>query len=381
MKLPFQTKNLFAFLLAVLATARVMAHGTPTASDSSLNKSYRKITTALNIKPVADKGKITGAAAASDAAFRAGILWYAYEYSKDEQLKAAAMKGAATVQETALAGKAASYPDYLLYALGNGSRMVGDSSYNTSLNAAAALLSNYYDTLAGVIVSPEYRSAGWVTSASLPNLELLFRAAKKTGITSYYDHALKHATTFLVNYVRNDSTVHPVLMYDTAGQAWITPAGMPDSTFDAGSQADAIYGFTMIYRMTRRWEFRVAAEVVADAYIRRFPAGRIPLISAANGTDTYSDVRSAAMTAAALLELGGLGIDNNRKRIYFAQAMSILKTLSSPEFQDMNSKQATLLNTGSVTSPAYQSVADYYYMQALLRLKKLGEQKPLDEPL
>jgi predicted NodU family carbamoyl transferase len=179
MKLPFQTKNLFAFLLAVLATARVMAHGTPTASDSSLNKSYRKITTALNIKPVADKGKITGAAAASDAAFRAGILWYAYEYSKDEQLKAAAMKGAATVQETALAGKAASYPDYLLYALGNGSRMVGDSSYNTSLNAAAALLSNYYDTLAGVIVSPEYRSAGWVTSASLPNLELLFLGSKK----------------------------------------------------------------------------------------------------------------------------------------------------------------------------------------------------------
>ena len=97
--------------------------------------------------------------------------------------------------------------------------------------------------------------------------------------------------------------------------------------------------------------------------------------------DAPRDASAACVVASALLELSGY-LPAEKALEYKQAAVKMLASLSSDKYQCGKSKPAFLLHsTGHL--PAGSEIdasiiyADYYYMEALLRLKRLTENKPV----
>jgi unsaturated chondroitin disaccharide hydrolase len=215
------------------------------------------------------------------------------------------------------------------------------------------------------------------------NLELLFWAAKNGGNKHLYDIAVKHAETTMQNHFRPDYTSYHVVVYDTAtGKKikGITHQGFSDSSMWARGQSWAIYGFTMVYRETKDQRFLNFAQQVTDVYLKNLPADHIPYwdFNAPDIPAAPRDASAAAVTASALLELSTLVTDTAKATAYRQQAEQMLQSLSNYQSRQVNN--AFLLhstghkpNGGEIDASIIY--ADYYYIEALLRLKKLKEGK------
>ena len=90
--------------------------------------------------------------------------------------------------------------------------------------------------------------------------------------------------------------------------------------------------------------------------------------------------------ASALLELSTFVTDKTNADEYRSKAEKMLTSLSSDKYQSRNVNNAFLLhNTGHKPNggeiDASIIYADYYYLEALLRLKKLQEGKTINQNL
>jgi unsaturated chondroitin disaccharide hydrolase len=134
----------------------------------------------------------------------------------------------------------------------------------------------------------------------------------------------------------------------------------------------------MCYRETGKAKFLDFAQKVADVYLSRLPVDLVPYWDFDDPTipNAPKDASAACITASALLELSGFVKDKSRARFYRHKAEAMLQTLSSSFYQSRNTNDAFLLHsTGH--HPAGTEIdasiiyADYYYLEALLRLGKL----------
>ena len=212
------------------------------------------------------------------------------------------------------------------------------------------------------------------------NLELLFWASKNGGNKKLYDIAVKHAETTMANHFRDDHSAYHVLVYDPQTGLKIkgvTAQGFADDSMWARGQAWAIYGFTMVYRETKDPKFFEFANKVARVYLDRLPKDLIPYwdFNAPGIPNEPRDASAAAITASALLELSTLTADKSLKKEYRSKAEKMLAELSA-KYQSHSLNNAFLMHsTGH--KPAGSEIdcsivyADYYYLEALLRLKKM----------
>jgi unsaturated chondroitin disaccharide hydrolase len=223
------------------------------------------------------------------------------------------------------------------------------------------------------------------------NLELLFRASKNGGNQQLYDMAISHATTTMENHFRPDHTSYHVVVYDTATSKkvkGITHQGYADNSMWSRGQAWAIYGFTMCYRESKKMEYLNFAQKITDVYLKDLPEDLIPYwdFNAPDIPNAPRDASAAAVVASALLELSTFVRDKKKAKIYRSKAEQMLRTLSSPAYQSGAVNNAFLLHsTGH--KPAGGEIdasiiyADYYYIEALLRAKKLQAGKSITSNL
>lgn len=328
--------------------------------------------------------------------FWPGILWYAYEVSKEEEWKAAAAESTRALYP--LVDSSAIDHDIgfqLFCSLGNGYRLTRDSTYRQILLRAADSLATLFNPKAGTILSwpRQVRGVDWplrhnTIMDNMINLDLLFWAAKNGGGKRLFDIAVDHAVTTMKNQFRTDYTSYHVVIYDTAtGRRikGITHQGLNDSSMWARGQAWAIYGYTMVYRETRDQQFLDFAQKVTDVYLSRLPEDGIPYwdFDDPGIPRAPRDASAAAVVASALLQLSTLMSDNPKAKTYYDNAVSMLTELSSERYQSREVNSAFLLhstghkpNGGEVDAAIIY--ADYYYLEALLRLKNIKESnKPL----
>jgi unsaturated chondroitin disaccharide hydrolase len=318
--------------------------------------------------------------------FWPGILWYTYEYTKDTVWKNKADKFSRTL--TPLAFNPANDHDlgFQMYcSFGNGLRLKGDTSYKKILLAAADTLATLFNPKVGTILSwpgNVERLGGHNTIVdNMMNLELLFWASKNGGNHKLYDIAVKHAETTMKNHFRPDYSSYHVLVYDViTGMPVkkITHQGYSDSSMWARGQSWAIYGFTMVYRETKDKKFLDFAQKIADVYLKNLSDDLIPYwdFNAPDIPNAPKDASAAAITASALLELTTLVSDKTKADEYRTKAEKMLTSLSSGKYQSRNANNAFLLHcTGHKPAGSEIDVsiiyADYYYIEALLRLQKL----------
>lgn len=327
--------------------------------------------------------------------FWPGILWYGYEYTNSEKLKDEAEQFSNSVFPLVDSSAIDHDLGFQIYtSVGNGYRLTGDSVYKKILLRAADTLSRLYNPKVGTILSWPRSVPGmdWplrhnTIMDNMINLELLFWASKNGGDKKFYKIAVQHALTTMKNQFRPDYSSYHVVIYDTAtGEKVkaITHQGYSDSSMWARGQAWAIYGYTMVYRETKNKEFLDFAEKVTDRYLRDLPSDLVPYwdFNDPSIPDAPKDASAACVVASALLELSTFIPDKTKAQLYRDDAEKMLLILSSEKYQSRNINDAFLLHsTGH--KPAGSEIdasiiyADYYYIEALMRLKKLEEGRTL----
>jgi unsaturated chondroitin disaccharide hydrolase len=331
--------------------------------------------------------------------FWPGILWYAYEYSKDDKWKSQAVRFSKALFP--LVDSAAIDHDLgfqVFCSIGNGYRLTNDSTYKTILLRAADTLSKLFNPKVGTMLSwpREVPGVDWplrhnTIMDNMINLELLFWAAKNGDNKSLYDIAVKHAETTMQNHFRDDYTSYHAVVYDTAtGRKLkgITHQGYSDSSMWARGQSWAIYGYTMVYRETKDKKFLDFAQSVTDVYLKDLPEDLIPYwdFNAPDIPAAPKDASAACVVASALLELSTLVQDKEKAKMYREKSEKMLEELSSSRYQSESTNNAFLLhstghkpNGGEVDASIIY--ADYYYIEALLRLKKIQDGKNIYDKL
>ncbi|KOS08138.1 glycoside hydrolase [Flavobacterium akiainvivens] len=279
---------------------------------------------------------------------------------------------------------------FMMYcSFGNAERLSPDTEYEAILMKSAQSLSSRYNPVAKVIKS--WDPAPWngadpnempVIIDNMMNLELLFWAARHSGDSRYYQMAVNHADTTLKYHFRSDYSSFHVVVYDTAtGQVTrqITNQGAADGSSWARGQSWGLYGYTVMYRETKDKKYLVQAQNIADYILANLPKDKVPYwdYQAPGIPHALRDSSAAAVTASALLELQQY-VDKETAARYTLEANAMLETLLKPDYLADNKQNGCfILKHGVGNMPKNSEVdvpltyGDYYFVEALMRYKKL----------
>lgn len=319
--------------------------------------------------------------------FWPGILWYDYESTSDPKIKEAAEHYTTSLKDIAYRPAFDHDLGFLMFcSYGNGYRLTGNEDYKNIILASADSLATLYNEKVGTILSwprnVEMFGGHNTIMDNMINLEMLFWAAKHGGDRHLYDIAVNHAETTMKNHFRPDGTCFHVAVYDPESGEFIkgmTHQGYADNSTWARGQAWAIYGYTMVYRETKDPKFLDFACKVSDVYLNKLPEDKIPYWDFDDPSipNAPRDASAASVVASALIELQKYCKDYHHEK-YFNDAKDMLASLSGPKYRSNNSKES-FLDHSTGHKPAGSEIdasiiyADYYYLEALLKLKKLGQ--------
>lgn len=322
--------------------------------------------------------------------FWPGVLWMDYDYTKDETIKKAAEGYTNTLS---FLGSKPAYDHDLGFLTINsflkGYEATGNDEYKKIALAAADTLATLYNNKVGTILSwPRHvKDFGGHNTImdNMINLELLFWASENGGTQHLKDIAIRHAETTMQHHFREDGSCYHVAVYDTLTGEFLrgqTHQGLADSSMWSRGQSWAIYGYTMVYRYTKDQRFLDFAQKVTDIYLKRLKETSndwIPIwdMDDPRGQEAPKDASTACVVASALLELCQY-VKGEKGKEYRTAAESMLRDLNSDVYQSREKNVAFLMHsTGH--HPAGSEIdasiiyADYYYIEALLRLKELNK--------
>jgi unsaturated chondroitin disaccharide hydrolase len=345
--------------------------------------------------------------------FYPGTLLYLYEYTKDTSLLREALERLKLLEKEQY-NKGTHDLGFMMYcSYGNAERLAGrdllpqggtpskgsrpslmaqgslQQSYSDILLNSARSLSTRFNSKIGCIRS--WDSPPWkypVIIDNMMNLELLFWATRFSGDSSFYRIAVTHANTTMRNHYRPDYSSFHVVDYDTATGnvlAKKTAQGYSDSSAWARGQAWGLYGYTVMYRCTFDPKYLEQAEHIAQFILTNpnLPADKIPYwdFNTPEIPHAMRDASAAAIMASALIELSRYA-GPEKGRGYLDVAEQIIVSLSSNNYKAVVGSNGGFLLRHSVGHlPGRSEVdvpltyADYYFVEAMLRYKQLGNEK------
>ena len=307
--------------------------------------------------------------------FFPGSLWYAYELTRDEELKKQAVRYTNILYPIHTMAGTHDLGFMINCSYGNALRLAhNDTIANVIVETADALCKRFNPAI-GCIRSWDFGSWNYpVIIDNMMNLDLLFNAGKITGNPKYYDIAVTHAKTTMKHHFRPDYTSWHLVSYNADGtiEKKETHQGKNDDSAWSRGQAWAVYGYTSCYRETKDTAFLKQAIHVADMIMERVKTDdSIPYwdYDAPAGIDTPRDASAACISASALLELSTF-VPGGEKYLDYAE--TILKNLSSLEYLAEKGKNHGFILMHSTGSLPHNSevdtpinYADYYYLEAI----------------
>lgn len=320
--------------------------------------------------------------------FYPGSLWYVYEYTGDEAVRALAEKHTLRLDSIQWVTNDHDVGFQLNCSYGNALRLTGDDRYRPVLRQGALSLATRFSPVTGTLRSWDFVRKGrdWqfpVIIDNMMNLELLLSVAEAYGDDSLREIACTHANTTMRNHFREDCTCFHLVDYspeDGAVRSRQTVQGYADASAWARGQAWALYGYTMMFRKTGYQSYFTQASRVANMLADRLPADGIPYwdFDAPEIPDAPRDASAAAIMASAFIELSQYVLEDADRDRYLATAERQLRTLASPDYLAEAGTNGCFLLKHSVGSmPDGQEVdvpltyADYYFLEALLRYRTI----------
>ncbi len=321
------------------------------------------------------------------AGFWPGVLWYDYEYTQDPSIKAEAEKFTASLEFLSEIPPYDHDLGFLMFtSYGNGYRLTKNPKYKQVLINTANNYAALFNPRAGTFLSwprnIEMFGGHNTIMDNMINLEMLFWAAKNGANPKLAEMAVSHADTTMRYHFREDYTSYHVAVYDTLSGTFLrgcTHQGAADSSMWSRGQAWAIYGYTIVYRETHDPKYLDFVQKITDVYLSRLPDDMIPFwdFDAPDIPNAPRDASAAAIVASALLELA-THLPQEKSEEYQAAAVKMLTSLSSEHYQSRKTNPAFLSHStghhpNGTEIDASIIYADYYYIEALLRLKRLEE--------
>lgn len=341
--------------------------------------------------------------------FFPGSLWFIYNQTRNEQTKSEAIKWTEKLEAAKDLDQHHDIGFVMYCSYGNAIKYLDDpakiQAYKAIILHSANTALKRYDSKVGLIKSWNRKKAWDGTTVwqypviidNMMNLEMLCYASDISGDPKYREVAISHANKTMENHFRADYSTYHVVDYDSTGTAihQQTNQGYADNSTWARGQAWAIYGFTMMYRETKDPKYLQTAKKAAEYYVnqKNLPEDKIPWWDFNVGQQGYAsdvdfsgrglteqprDASAAAITASALIELSGF-CSANESEIFLNFAKASLKTLSNAAYTaplGENGGFILMHSTGSLPHDSEVDVpliyADYYYLEALSRLKTLN---------
>ena len=321
--------------------------------------------------------------------FFPGELWYLYEYSGNDSLKVLARKFTNRVRSQQYTTDNHDVGFMVYCSFGNGYRLTLDPDYREVLHTAACSLMTRYNPKVGCIRS--WDKASWNSQWKYPviidnmmNLELLMWAGHAFRDSSFIRVAESHANHTLKNHFRKDYSSYHVVSYDPQTgkvEKKNTAQGYSDQSAWARGQAWGLYGFTMMFRESGDSLYLNQAEHIANFIINhpRLPKDKIPYwdFDDPKIPNTYRDASAGAIICSALIELSRY-VPRSERTKYLKVAEIQLRSLSSPNYRAQIGQNGNFILKHSVGNwPNHSEIdvplsyADYYYVEALVRYRKL----------
>lgn len=344
---------------------------------------------AKGVNPRSIKGDTLAIVASKDwtSGFFPGNLWYMYELTQDKKWLEKAKEFTAPIEQEKLNGTSHDMGFKIYCSFGNGYRLIKDPKYREIMIQSARTLITRFNPKVGSIRSWDHHAEVWdfpVIIDNMMNLELLFWAFKETKDSTFYQVAVNHANTTMKNHFRPDYSSYHVIGYDPQTGAVTkrnTHQGYSDESSWARGQAWALYSFTMCYRETGDKKYLNQAENIGN-YILKNPSTPNDLIpywdyNAPKIPNEPKDVSAATITASAMYELSTMVPE---KSVFYKEiADKIMKSINKNHKAVALTNKGFLLtnSTGNLPAKLEMNVpivyADYYYLEALLRKRKLNK--------
>ncbi len=387
-----KSKHLYFLFLSLIISACSSRSGTDQLIDDNLQlavQQYKYMGTLLPDgklpKTYSGDTLITSGSDWWCSGFYPGALWYLYEYSNDESLKAEAIRSTGLLEKEQYNTSTHDLGFMLFCSYGNGYRLTQNPAYKEILLKGSASLCSRYNPVTGCI-----RSWSWgrwqfpVIIDNMMNLEMLTWAGRVSGDSTFHNIAVSHADKTMDNHFRPDYSCYHVVDYDTltgvkiGGCTW---QGHADSSAWARGQSWALYGYTMMFRETNKENYLAQACRIADFLLNHpyLPADKIPYwdYDAPDIPEAKRDVSAATIMASALVELSQYAKGEQSKN-YLNTATTIISNLSTPAYRAEAGTNGGFILKHSVGGLPFNSevdvpltYADYYFIEALMRLRNL----------
>jgi len=315
--------------------------------------------------------------------FFPGSLWYLYQATGDARWRTAAVRYTALLEPEQTNRRTHDVGFILNCSYGNGYRLTRDPAYRDVLIRGARSMSTRFKPEVGLIRSWDHGNWKYpVIIDNMMNLELLTWSAREAGEPRLRDLALSHADKTMINHFRPDASTWHVVDYSPTNGVVLekqTHQGVADESAWARGQAWGLYGYTMMYRETRKPEYLAQAVKVARFLMPhpRLPEDKIPYwdFDAPDIPNAPKDASAAAIMASALIELGDYA-EPKLGRQCLALARQQLISLASPAYLAKPGENGGFLLrhcVGNLPKNLEVNVplnyADFYFLEGLLRYR------------
>ncbi|MFZ4852954.1 MULTISPECIES: glycoside hydrolase family 88 protein [Enterococcus] len=321
-------------------------------------------------------------------AFWTGILWIAYDITKENKYKDLAEKHIESFSRRLSQNIEINHHDLgFLYTLSCVScyKITGNSqARELSISAADKLVERFQNK--GKFIqawgdlddSNEYR----LIVDCLLNLPLLHWSYEETGDDIYKAVAEKHYKTTIKYAIReNASAFHTYYFDPTTGQPLYgkTKQGFSDDSSWARGQSWLIYGIALNQHYCRKEEDIKLYEAVTNYFLNRLPSDLICFwdLIFEEGSDQPRDTSASAITLCGMNEMEKYLADNHpMKEMYHNIQQVMLRNLINRYTEKKGTGAVALINEGVYSWHSGKGVnegniwGDYFYMEALVRHKK-----------
>ncbi|MFT4204866.1 MAG: glycoside hydrolase family 88 protein [Chitinophagaceae bacterium] len=315
--------------------------------------------------------------------FYAGALYYIWQQTKDPAIYDDMQKSLGYLKHEQF-NKSTHDIGFMMYcSFGNLEKAQPSKETEDILMNSARSLVTRFDPKVGCIRSWNSKPGHFlVIIDNMMNLELLFWATRHSGDSSFYKVAVTHANTTMKNHFRDDYSSFHVVDYNSEDGSVLqrrTAQGYSDTSAWARGQGWGLYGYTVMYRETKNPVYLAQANHIADFILNNphLPADKVPYwdFNAPDIPNALRDASAGAVIASALLELRQY-VDKGLAKKYTSVAQTILKNLQTGQYTaDKGTNGGFILkhSVGSIPGKTEVDVpltyADYYYLEALTRLK------------
>ncbi len=314
--------------------------------------------------------------------FWTGMLWIAYEFSKDNEfLELAKTNTESFINRLETQYEIDHHDIGFLYTLSTVAayKVCGEKKYFDASVKAADLLCERFNEDGGFIQAwgPKFaKDENRAIIDSLLNIPLLFWASAETGNSKYKDIAITHYQKVIKNIIREDNTTYHTYYFDNAtGEPLYgkTRQGFSDNSCWARGQAWAVYGQALANKYTSDEMTVEKFDTVLDYYIAHLPKDSVAYWDLIFTDDNPSDrdTSSNAIVLCGLLERAKQTEDNED----YLKAIKIILSGLQQGYTTINDDE----NEGILTEGVYSwhtgrgvcesnIWGDYFYLEALYRI-------------